>query len=292
MVAGPHHLEGRHARRQHRLRARQQGGYRFVVGQAAKGGRHGTRLGPQAQHGARDHAQGAFAADQEVAQVVAGIVLDHAVGAADDAAVGQHRFDVERLLAHHAVLDDAVAARIRGQVAADGATAARTEVERKQKARRVGRHLHRFQRRAGQHRHGARHRIDRFDAIHQLQAQRQFAAMQAGAARQPGQAALRHHRQAVGVADGHDARHLPGAARARQRHRLGARHAAPVGVLAAGKLLRQQDHVAAQRGAQGGHGGAGIGGGKWGNCGARHETSPVLLRPDGLLAPAMNVSLA
>jgi len=66
----------------------------------------------QAQHDAGDDAQRALAADEQLLQVVARVVLHHLVQAGDDGAVGQHPFEPEHQLARHAVADHAIAAGV------------------------------------------------------------------------------------------------------------------------------------------------------------------------------------
>nr|WP_235983680.1 hypothetical protein [Bradyrhizobium australiense] len=63
----------------------------------------------------------------------AGVVLDVFAQALQNGAVGGD-LEAENQVTRHAVADDAVAAGIVRDVAADGATAARAEVERKHQA--------------------------------------------------------------------------------------------------------------------------------------------------------------
>ncbi|MCY1526134.1 hypothetical protein D9M68_611380 [compost metagenome] len=191
----------------------------FVAAQCAQGGLRAARKRCQTQHGARNHAERAFAADKELAQVVAGVVLLHLVERADHGAIGEHRFQPEHLVAHHAVSDHAVAAGIGGDIAANLATAARAQVHRKKPVGGARGVLRGLQRGAGQHGHGAGLRVDFFHAAHALQRQHQFAAGRGSRARQPGQASLRHHRLPAAIADRQYRRHLGRAARARHRHR-------------------------------------------------------------------------
>ena len=93
----------------------------------------------------------------------------------DDGAVRQHRFQTQHHVAHHAVADDAVAAGIGGDVAADGGRAARAQIEREQQALGIGRLARRLQRAAGLDRHGGGDAIDLQHPVHALQRQRQRA---------------------------------------------------------------------------------------------------------------------
>ena len=134
-------------------------------------------------------------------QIEAGVVLHHLVQARHHGAVGQHRLQPEHHVARHAVADDAVAARVCGQVAADGARAACAEVERAEVACRVGCLLHGFERCAGAHRHRGRGAVDLLDADQPLERQRDLVRLGACTTAQAGQTALRHHGDVVLVAD-------------------------------------------------------------------------------------------
>ncbi len=106
----------------------------------------------QAHHHAGDDAQGAFAADEQLLEVVAGVVLQHAVHRGDDRAVGQHRLQAQHAAAHHAVADHVDAAGVGGDVAAHGAGAARAQVHREHQALLAYRFLQLLQHHAGLHR--------------------------------------------------------------------------------------------------------------------------------------------
>jgi len=93
---------------------------------------------------AGDDAQGALGADEQVLEVVAGVVLDQAVERRDDGAVGHDRLDAEHHFARHAVADHPVAAGVDRRVAAQRRRAARAKVERKGQAVLVDRLLQRL----------------------------------------------------------------------------------------------------------------------------------------------------
>ncbi|MNN04716.1 hypothetical protein D3C81_1174460 [compost metagenome] len=82
---------------------------------------HAARIGAreQPQRRRRDHAQRAFRADQQLLQVVAGVVLAQRAQAVEHLAVGQHGFDAQYQFARHAIAHHVDAAGIGGQVAAD-----------------------------------------------------------------------------------------------------------------------------------------------------------------------------
>ena len=74
-----------------------------------------------------DDAERAFGADEEIAQVVAGIVFFQLRQAVENTPVGQHHFQPERHLARHAIGERGGAAGIGGEIAADGAASFRAQ---------------------------------------------------------------------------------------------------------------------------------------------------------------------
>ena len=79
-------------------------------------------------------AERAFAADQQVAQVVAGVVLAQRREAVPDLALGGHDLEAEAQLARVAVAQHLRAAGVGGEVAADRAAALGGQAEREQQA--------------------------------------------------------------------------------------------------------------------------------------------------------------
>jgi hypothetical protein len=126
-----------------------------------------ARAREQAQRGGRDDPERALAADEEIAQVVAGVVLAQAVEACPDLAVGGHDLEAEAELARVAEAQHLGAAGVGGEIAADGATALRGEAEREEQAGLLRRRLHGLQHAAGVHRD---REIGRIDAAHGVQA--------------------------------------------------------------------------------------------------------------------------
>src|SRR3546814_15135731 len=59
--------------------------------------------------------------------------LDHLIHRGDDPSIGQHRFDSQHLLTHHAVADEAHSASVGRRVAAKLARPAPAHIERKLK---------------------------------------------------------------------------------------------------------------------------------------------------------------
>ena len=146
------------------LRAAQQRHDIVEAGERAERGGDLARRRMEPQHGAGDEAERAFRADEDLLQVIARIVLQHLVERGDDGAVGQHGLESQHLLARHAVADDADAAGIGGEIAADLAGAARAEIERKEEPGFGCGLLAVLERRSGLHRHGGGGRVDLLDA--------------------------------------------------------------------------------------------------------------------------------
>ena len=185
-------------------------------------------LREELQHRGGDDAERALGADEELLQVVAGVVLAQAAQAVPDAAVGQHHLEPEHQLARVAVAQHVDAARVGREVAADLAAALGGERERETGARPLGGLLHRRQHAARLDRHGVVERVDRAHAVHARERSRPpRAACRVGhrAAAQAGVAALRHDRDALARAQRHDASDLVGARRPHHAFRLPAVHA-------------------------------------------------------------------
>ena len=159
---------------------------------ADEGGLDRARAREQLEHRRRDDAERAFGADEQVAQVVAGIVLLELAQIAHDPPVGQHHFEPEHQLARDAIGERAGAAGIGREIAADGAAALGAERERKQ-APGLGRGALRVgEDDAGLAGHGVGGGIDLADAVEPLERQHDLAVVRGLAADQAGIAALRH----------------------------------------------------------------------------------------------------
>ena len=78
-----------------------------------------ARLGEHPHPRLGDHAERALGADEQLGQVVAGVVLAEPAQPVPDAAVGQHDLEAEHQLAGHAVAQHRGAAGVGGEVAAD-----------------------------------------------------------------------------------------------------------------------------------------------------------------------------
>ena len=137
----------------------------------------------------------------------------------DDRAVGEHRFEAHDKLAGHAIADHAIAAGVGRQIAADGATAAGAEVERKQQALGVGLFLDGLQGYAGFDGHGAGVRVEFDHLVHPFEAQADLVLERRGAGDEAGHAALGRNRLARGVAQGQNRRNFLGRRGAQQQGR-------------------------------------------------------------------------
>ena len=160
----------------------------------------GPRMQLQRRRG--DDAERAFAADEEVAQVVAGVVLAQARQAVPDLALGRHHLEAEAELARIAVAQHLRAAGVGGEVAADRAAAFGGEAEREQQAVLRRRLLHPLQHAAGLGDEGEVGCVDAADAVQAGRREHDLAAARIGhrAADQAGVAALRDDARAVRAA--------------------------------------------------------------------------------------------
>ena len=215
----------------------------------------------QPQRGGGDDRERAFAADDEVAQVVAGVVLAQAAEAVPDAAVGRDRLDAEAELARVAVAQDLRAAGVRREVAADRAAALGGEAEREEEAVRRGFFLDALQHAAGFDDHRQVGAVDAANPVQPRGRQQYLAAARVRnrGADEPGVAALRNERRTVVAACGDDRGDLRGRARAHDRERAPEVALAPVDLVRG--AVRADEHVGvADRGGEvveQAHGGAG-----------------------------------
>ncbi|MDT4853763.1 hypothetical protein FQZ97_880410 [compost metagenome] len=208
-----------------------------------------------------DDAQRAFAADEEVAQVVAGVVLAQAARAFPDLALRRDHFQAQAQVARVAVAHDLRAARVGRQVAADGAAALGRQAQREQVAGLLGGLLQRLQDAARLDGHREVGGVDVADGVQALQAQHHLraAVVGNGADRQAGVAALRNDGRAGRGAGFDHVGHLLRIGRAHHGERLAARALAPVLLVgrevALGQHVRGADDGAqlVEEGRRGGH---------------------------------------
>ena len=180
------------------------------------------RLRPrhQPQHRRGDDAERAFRADEQVAQVVAGVVLLQLVEVVQDAAVGQHHLEAERMRARDAVGERRGAAGVGRKIAADGAASLRRQQLRIEPVD-VGRGLAgALQGDAGLAGDGVGDRIDLADLVHAVERQHDLAVVRDLSADQAGVAALRHDRGRGLVGDLEQLGNLPGRARPQHHRRV------------------------------------------------------------------------
>ena len=191
-----------------RLRQMQELERRRGRGHADKGGLHRARTRKQLEHRRGDDAERAFSADEDVPQVVAGVVLFQLLQQRQDAPIGQHHFQPEHQVARDAVSQRAGAAGIGREVAADGAASLGAERQREQPVD-IGRGFLRLgQHHAGLAGHGVGGRIDLADLVETGEREDQFAVERNLSADQAGIAALRHQRRTGLVGELEDRRYF------------------------------------------------------------------------------------
>ena len=130
-----------------------------------EGGRSRPRIGEQPQRSGGDDSERAFRADEQVFDVVAGVVLAQLAQRVDDPPVGQDRLDAGHEVARIAVGDHRHAAGVGRHVAADGAGSFRGERQRKQPVGGERGGLRLGQRHARLADHHVRVRVDLADAF-------------------------------------------------------------------------------------------------------------------------------
>ena len=165
------------------------------------------RWGEELERGGGDDAERAFAADKELADVVAGGVFVQRGEVGEQAAVGQHHFQPEHQIARGAVAHHVQPAGVAGDVAADLAGAFAGEAERKQPPGLGSGFLHVLQNRAGFHGDGAVGQAEAADAVEPREVEQNAAVWHRRAA-QAGVAALRGNRHAVFRAPAHQLLHV------------------------------------------------------------------------------------
>ena len=94
----------------------------------------GLRRRKELQHRGRDDAQRALGADEELLEIVPGIVLAQSAQPVPDAAIGEDHFDAQNELPRVAETKHRGAARVRGKIAANRATPFGGQRQREQQA--------------------------------------------------------------------------------------------------------------------------------------------------------------
>ena len=168
---------------------------RFDRGQADEGDLDRARARYEPQHRRGDHAQRAFGADEQVLQIVAGVVLLQLVEIVEDAPVGEHHLDAQYMGPRDAVSERLGAAGIGRKVAADGAGSFRRQQLRVEAIDRGGRLARALQGDAGLAGDGVRRRVDLADAVEARERQDDLIVEGDLPADEAGIAALRHDRR-------------------------------------------------------------------------------------------------
>ena len=88
---------------------------------------HSVRLRKQFQGRRGDDTERTLGADEEVAEIVTGVVFLELRERIQNAAVGEHHFQPKRHLARHPIGERGGAAGVGGEIAADGAASLRAE---------------------------------------------------------------------------------------------------------------------------------------------------------------------
>ncbi len=179
------------------------------------------RAREQPEAGGRDHAQRALGPDQQVAQVVAAVVLAQALGPAHDRTVGHHRLDPQCQRARIAIAQHPDAAGIGAQKPADARAALAGQRQRKQPVGFGRGRLHVGQHGPGPGDQGILARVAQPDVGQPFdrQDQRQRIIARDIAPHQPGAAGAGQNRQPPIVGIGQQCRDLPDIARARDPFR-------------------------------------------------------------------------
>jgi hypothetical protein len=176
------------------------------------------RVADQPNRGLGDKRQRALAADDHAGQVEFGVVERLPAGA-DDAPVGQHRFDAGDVVGGDAVLETVWPARVFADVAAEQRGSSARRVGRVVEAQRFGRRVQRQVDDAALHDAVAPGRVQLDDLLHARKLDDHAAAFGHSAARQPSARAARHTRQPVGARPAHQLAHVSGCALGRRPRR-------------------------------------------------------------------------
>ncbi len=214
----------------------------------------------QAHGGLHHEPQGALRADEQVAQIVAGGVLDQPLVQVQQVAASGHHLEAGNPVPGHAVADHLDATGVGVDIAADLAGAGGGEIHRVEQALLLGEFLQLLGDQPGLHGDGPVVLVEVENLVHAVERHHQLAVGGHRRRRQAGAPAGRHQRQAVLIGDLDDLLDLLGGFRqhhgaGRRRPHLGpvhpvARRALRIGQAAAAEQLGQL----VQRGVgQGGH---------------------------------------
>ena len=156
-------------------------------------------------HGRLDHeAQGTFGADEQLAHVVAGGVLDQVLVQLEQVALAGDDLHPGHPVTGHAVANDLDPAGIGADIAADLAGTGRSEVNRVVQAVFLGEGLQLLGNHAGLADHGAVEGIEVEDPVHVVEGHHDFAVGRHGRGGEPGTAARRDQTDLVLVGPADD----------------------------------------------------------------------------------------
>ena len=225
-----HHLKARQRCAQVHLCHTQQVDRLLHARHGGPGGQLGRWQRIQLERGSGDHAQRAFAADHQVAQVVARVVFAQSGQAVPDLALRIDHLQPQAQIARIAIAQHLRAAGVGGQIAADGAAALGRQAQGKEQTGRACVLLQVLQDAAGLDGDRQVGLVDGQDLIHALQAEHHLRARCVGgrAHHQSGVAPLGHDADAVACTGLHHLCHFLGGGRSHHRQRLAAAAFAPV----------------------------------------------------------------
>ncbi len=216
VVVGPHRLEGAELSAQSGIHEPQGFDQRLEIGARYERGAMTLWSRHQTQVRACHDPQRAFCADEQVLEVVAGVVLEHAIHGRQHRAVGENRLDAEDVVAHHSVAHHPHPARVGGDVAPDRCGGTTTEVHREHQTSLVGSFLGSLHRHPGLNTQGAAQNVDIFDLGHRFHRKDDVRRRGSSPVDQPGAASVRNDDLTSRVAQPHDARGLIGVFRANE----------------------------------------------------------------------------
>ena len=159
----PHDFERAQAPAHRAINVAQKSSHLGEIIERGERGLRAQRHFAQTDHDPGHNAESPFTANEQLLEIVAGIVLDHLVHRADDRAIGEDRFEPENIVARHAETNHPIATRIGRHIAADLARTTRAEIDREDQAMLLGFLLQQLQWHARLDRHRAPDRINLLD---------------------------------------------------------------------------------------------------------------------------------
>ena len=218
---------------------------------------HGQVVGLAGQlyRGLYDKAECAFRTDHQMAEIVAGGVLDQALVQIKQLALAGDHFQAEDPVAGHAVADHLDAAGIGADIAANIAGAGGGKIHRIEQALLLGKFLQLLGNDAGLHGDGAIERAEIQHLVHPVKGHHHLAIGGHGGGRQPRAATGRHQRDAMLIGQPDNSLHLFGALRQQYSGRCRRPHLGPVHAITLQAVFVGQATGAQQRAEQVGNSG-------------------------------------